>query len=54
MPLDVILLKFLGVCVAIGEGGGLNRADYLTLINRTGRIFFGEAGTVNGTRVRGI
>ena len=54
MLLDVILLKFLGVCVAIGEGGGPDRADYLTLTNRAGRIFFGEAGTVSGIRVRGI
>lgn len=52
--LDVILLKFLGVCVAIGEGGGPDRADYLTLTNRAGRIFFGEASTVSGIRVRGM
>ena len=54
MLLDVIILKYLVVCVAIGEGGEPDRADYLTLTNRAGRIFFDEAGTVNGRRARGI
>jgi len=31
-----------------------DRADYLTLTNRAGRVFFDEAGAVNGRRARGI
>ncbi|OCL02989.1 hypothetical protein AOQ84DRAFT_368747 [Glonium stellatum] len=44
--LNVILLKFRGICISIGAEGHLDRAEYLALANRAGRAFFREHGIV--------
>jgi hypothetical protein len=40
--LNAILLKYVGVCIPLGEGGGAEREEYIHLSRRASKLFHKE------------